>query len=163
MYSHPRNTTIVYVIEITSVEGHKFSLYENERDAFADAADCAIEHMIEMDCNDPASPSEWRDYYESALKSRDLGDFVDTIATHDTWSGLLFNDEMVNINVYSLSVCPSSGIMFKAPPQRKKNVPSEKVVLPDVPCKLCGRNVNKSETICWNCGVAHPAVPPALA
>ena len=156
----------IWVLEcLNPMQAEAFvSLYENEEDAWVIAVEAAIGHMLDLDCNDRDNAGdEWNDYYNEVVAAKNAGDFRIAMKTYDEWNSNMDNyEDVYNIYIYSRPLTPSSGrVKVNMPTKVQGRVHSGLTApkkLVDVPCKLCGRNVNISESTCWNCGIDNPAI-----
>jgi len=141
------------------------SLYESETDACREAAQCALDYMDCMDANDPNDPDVFP-IYQKIMGAFRQGDYQSVVSEFTDWNNDQADyEELYLITVYQCSVVPASKPAVKPasgkPSVEKPTFGSMNDLLQkrakDVPCKVCGRNVNASEDTCWFCGVGNPA------
>lgn len=141
--------TIVWVVEYSDEYGSTIQIYANETQAHQVAINEALEHMDNMGCNSSTIPG-WADAYKQVIANKDSSFHV-AIDTYNDWNHNLVSNELER---YSIIVFPRK-ILGEFESNSSKPIQTGK--LPDVPCKVCHRNVNESESTCWFCGVDNPA------
>lgn len=176
-----------YVVEMHFVDDGsvEFELFEDSNDADFFAASQAINFMVNtFECNTISAPKDYKDAYHSILVRFQGGSYdlvldefeefiLKVITTVDP-------DNVISIVRYAKNITPpttngstavtttANGWSAVGNTTNLGNIqtigtkpsPSTPVVvapLVDVPCRVCKRNVNKSEKTCWHCGCDDPA------
>ena len=163
-----------FVVEFGFVSDGSFeiSLFEDSNDADAYSASKAMDFMTNtFECTRPGAPKDYKDAYNAMLIEYNNGKHIHVVDAFSEFINKVIAvvdpDNVINIVVYCKDIkpatsngsnsfnTPSGWVVVPTPPSVSTTKPVE--VLTDVPCKVCKRNVNKSEKTCWHCGCDNPA------
>jgi hypothetical protein len=138
-------------------DGMDYELYLHEDKAYEVATNEAIKHMESLGCNGLSTNPDWVQAYKDVVAQR-ISNPESSMISYRDWLAELPNQSArldiwvtckrmildIAINPNSATSCPST-----------KQGPIAKLV--DIPCRVCGKGVNTSESTCWFCGVDNPA------
>lgn len=128
-------------------------LYADEKKAYEVALNEALEHMSAVGCNAFAALMPgWSDAYKKVFANKDSNHTVAMDAYND-WNENLVTDELSRYSIFVYTQEVDGDLNLDSSTQAV----AQPVKLIDVPCKVCGKNVNASESTCWFCGVDNPA------
>lgn len=174
-----------YVVETHFIDDGsvEFELFEDSNDADFFAASQIINHMTnDFACNTSNVPQEYKDAYQSILSIYQAGNYNLVVDEFNDFNQKVVKvqepDNMISIILYDKNIVQSAAKGSTVPVNSTINssnmffpmknfvngtsttssvVPTVAVSLVDVPCRVCKRNVNKSEKNCWHCGCDNPA------
>jgi hypothetical protein len=125
-------------------------LYAEEKKAYEVALNEALEHMSAVGCNSHSilMPG-WSDAYNKVFANKDANPTV-AMDAYNTWNDNSVTDELSRYYIF-VNIQEIEGDL-----NISSSAPVQPVKLADVPCRVCGKNVNASESTCWCCGCDHP-------
>jgi hypothetical protein len=126
-----------YEIDVCSTEQEMFDLVCVE----------IINRMKFLGADDILLSVKWYAMYIEIIDKINTKDYLEALKTYNIFNKLLSTE-------FSYLILP----FIKEEFSDTNSTIDIKSKFPDVPCKVCKRNVSANESHCWNCGVKEPAV-----